>query len=156
MPVHALEIDDFYDDNYTLIGIHTTLEMFQLAYSLNTFLTTKFARNNQDLDFKNNTVNASFALYRYENTKLNHNWFLIENQFIDSSQSKKVGFFTTNETRTYLIPEKKKVDFFLKLEGSYESLYIKKTIDAINKIHQVITSYTIEPNTLKSKDFLIF
>jgi hypothetical protein len=56
----------------------------------------------------------------------------------------------------YLIPEKKKVDYFLKLEGDFDYEYIAKTVDQINKINQVITSYTIDSNILKSKEFLIF
>ena len=31
MQVHSLDIEDFYEDNYTLIGIHTALEDFKLA-----------------------------------------------------------------------------------------------------------------------------
>ena len=35
MQVYSLDIDDFNEDNYTLIGIHTALEDFKLAYLLN-------------------------------------------------------------------------------------------------------------------------
>ena len=42
MQVHSLDIEDFYEDNYTLIGIHTALEDFKLAYLLNNNLDTLF------------------------------------------------------------------------------------------------------------------
>jgi len=56
----------------------------------------------------------------------------------------------------YLIAEKKKVDFFIKISGSVQYSFVLETIDKIKKIDQVITSYSIDKNTLKSKDFLIF
>ena len=40
MQIHSLEINDFSDDNYTLIGIHSTLEEYKLAYLLNQKLKT--------------------------------------------------------------------------------------------------------------------
>ena len=43
MQVHSLDIEDFYEDNYTLIGIHTALEDFKLAYLLNNNLDTLFS-----------------------------------------------------------------------------------------------------------------
>ena len=42
MQVYSLDIDDFNEDNYTLIGIHTALEDFKLAYLLNKNLDTHF------------------------------------------------------------------------------------------------------------------
>ena len=62
----------------------------------------------------------------------------------------------TSETKTYLIPEKKKVDFFLKISGIVEYEFVLKTINKIKNIENVITAFSIDKNTLKSKDFLIF
>ena len=42
MQVHSLDIEDFYEDNYTLIAIHTALEDFKLAYLLNNNLELLF------------------------------------------------------------------------------------------------------------------
>lgn len=156
MQIHSLELDDFSDNNYTLIGIHTTLEGFKLAYSLNQKINTKFSKATYRLDFENKNNNASFSIYEHLNRKFNHNWFLIENQYKNQLQGIKTGLFSSGDSTTYLIPEKNKVDFFLKLEGDFEAEFIVKTVSNINAINQVITSYTINPMTLKSKDFLIF
>jgi len=59
-------------------------------------------------------------------------------------------------TISYLIPEKKKIDFFLKIEGCYNENHLNFLIDKLNAINQIITSYSIELTTLKSKDHLIF
>ena len=42
MQVHSFDIEDFCEDNYTLIGIHTALEDVKLAYLLNKHLKTLF------------------------------------------------------------------------------------------------------------------
>lgn len=156
MQVHSLELDDFSDDNYTLIGIHSTLDAYKLAYLINQKLKTRFIRANYNLDFENKNNNASFSIYEFINKKFSHNWFLISNQFTNKTKGITSGLFATNEITTYLIPEKKKVDYFLKLEGDFDYEYIVKSVDEINKINQVITSYAIDPNILKSKEFLIF
>ena len=60
------------------------------------------------------------------------------------------------EMMTYLVPEKKRVDYFIKIVGEQDEQLIKKTLDRIKTINQIAASYTININTLKSKEFLIF
>ena len=127
-----------------------------MAYVLNQKMNTKFVRASYSLDFENKNNNAAFDIYEFINTKFSQSWFLISNQYSNNIEGTSKGFFQSNEITTYLIPEKKKVDFFLKLEGDFNYDYIARKIEEINSINQVITSYKIEPNTLKSKDFLIF
>lgn len=156
MQIHSLELDDFSDDNYTLIGIHSTLDEYKLAYILNQKLETTFVKANYSLDFENKNNNASFPIYEFINSKFSHSWFLISNQYKEKIEGMSLGLFDASEITTYLIPEKRKVDFFLKLEGDFDYQYISKIVSEINAINQVITSYTIDPNILKSKEFLIF
>jgi len=156
MQVHSLEFDDFSDNNYVLIGIHTVLEECKLAYSLNKNLKTKFQKAAYNLDFENKNNNASFSIYEFLNSKFSHNWFLISNTYKYKSNDQQAGLFQNEETITYLIPEKKKVDFFLKLEGDFEQKFIDELVETMNLLSQVITTYKIDPNKLKSKDFLIF
>ena len=156
MQIHSLELNDFSDDNYTLIGIHSTLEEYKLAYSLNQKLNTRFVLANYSLDFQNKNNNAIFSIYEFINTKFSQSWFLISNKYSNNLDEISTGLFQSNEITTYLIPEKRRVDFFLKLEGDFNYDYITKKIEEINSVNQVITSYEIDINTLKSKDFLIF
>ncbi|WKD85300.1 hypothetical protein KCTC32516_00640 [Polaribacter huanghezhanensis] len=156
MQIHSLELNDFSDNNYTLIGIHSALEEYKLAYVLNQKINTKFVKATYSLDFENKNNNATFCIYEFVNTKFSQSWFLISNQYTNHLEEISTGLFPSNEITTYLIPEKRKVDFFLKLEGDFNSDYIAKKVEEINAINQVITSYKIDPNILKSKDFLIF
>lgn len=155
MSIFALELDDFSDDNYKLIGIHTTLEDYRLAFFLNKFLNAKFKRSPYNLDFKNKNYDASYSIFEYEeNAEIGAEWFLIANIF--SAKLKSDGLFPESETKAYLIPEKKKVDYFLKIEGDCTYENASKLVEQIQQVPQVITAYIIETNTLKSKEFLIF
>jgi len=69
MQVHSLDIEDFGDDNYTLIGIHTSLEDFKLAYLLNNNLDTLFSKADYSLDFERSDSKASFSVYNFNRNK---------------------------------------------------------------------------------------
>lgn len=156
MQVHALEMNDFFEEEYSLIGIHSTLEDFKLAYLLNKNLNTRFYKAKEDLEFVREKKKATFSIYNYENIKYDFDWFLIANSYRRENQTVSNELLLTSETKTYLIPEKKKIDFFLKICGESEYEFILKTIKKITSIENVITAYSIDKNTLKSKDFLIF
>ena len=47
-------------------------------------------------------------------------------------------------------------DYFLKIEGGFNKNKIQELTKKINTIHNVMTTYELNPKTLKSKDFLIF
>lgn len=151
-----LELEEL--EAYSLIGIHTSVEGYHLAYLLNKNLNTSFSKSLQHLDFKNN--NATYSIYEFVDESKQQETFLISNKFIGNhTQITDANLFSDSisySTTSYLIPEKKKVDFFLKIEGDTLPSEIKKILNKLNNIHQIITSYNINPSDLKSKDFLIF
>ena len=67
MQVHALEMDDFCEEKYSLIGIHSTLEDYKLAYLLNKNLNTRLYKAKEDLEFIIEKKKASFSIYNYQN-----------------------------------------------------------------------------------------
>ena len=156
MQVHALDLKDFCEENYTLIGIHTTLEDYKLAFLLNSHLKTNFHRAKYSLDFDNKKEDVSFSIYSYTNKEYDFEWYLISNSCTQEATLNSNELLQSTEKKTYLINEKKKVDFFIKIIGETDQMFITKTIDRINTINQIVTSYNIDTNTLKSKDFLIF
>ncbi|AQS94437.1 hypothetical protein BXQ17_10335 [Polaribacter sp. BM10] len=156
MQIHALGLDDFCEEEYSLIGIHTALEDYRLAYLLNKNLSIKFSKSTKNLEFEKDNNLASFSIYNFTSKKYDYDWFLIANSFKNENQTQSNELLLTTETRTYLIPEKKKVDFFIKISGEVGDAYVINTVKKIKEIEQVITSYSIDKNTLKSKDFLIF
>jgi hypothetical protein len=156
MQIHALGLDDFCEEEYALIGIHTALEDYKLAYLLNKNLNTHFAKSQKNLEFDNDQKRASFSIYNFTSKKYDFAWFLIANSFKRENQTESNELLLTSETKTYLIPEKKKVDFFIKISGEIAFEFVAEAVHKIKNIEQIITSYSIDKNTLKSKDFLIF
>lgn len=156
MQIHTLGLEDFYEDEYSLIGIHSALEDYRLAYLLNKNLDTRFAKSNKDLEFENNKNKLSFSIFNFLHKKYDFEWFLIANSFKKENKTTANELLLTTETISYLIPEKKKVDYFIKISGEIAPHYVLNIVQKIKNIEQVITSYTIDKNTLKSKDFLIF
>jgi hypothetical protein len=156
MQIYSLGLDSCFEDEYSLIGIHTTLEDYKLAYLLNKNLSTNFFKLKKELIIENQQSKASFSIFNYENTQYEYDWFLIANSSKTENSTAENQLLLTTETKTYLIPEKKKVDFFIKISGEIEPSFISKTIKKIKTIEQVITSYSIDKNSLKSRDFLIF
>lgn len=155
MQIHSLG-SVLCEDEYSLIGIHTALEDYKLAYVINKKLGTQFHKSKKDLSFEKIKKNASFSTYNYSNQKYDFELFLIANSSKRENQNVSNELLLTSETKTYLIPEKKKVDFFIKITGNLQYSFIVKTVNKINTIDQIITSYAIDKDTLKSKDFFIF
>lgn len=154
--VHSLDFNSICEEEYSLIGIHTTLEDYKLAYLLNKEIKTNFSKSRFNLDFtKDNTV-ISFSLFNYTNEEYYYDWYLISNSFKEENLNANKNVLFASEIKNYLIPEKKNVDFFIKIVGESNPFYIKKIITKIKQIPQVITSYDVDYKTLKSKDFLIF
>lgn len=156
MTTYALNINEFSANDYALVGIHSVLNEYKLAYLLNKHLHVKFSKANYNLDFTQENNESSYSVYEYTDRELDYDWFLITNVYKSTRKTTSVSLFNESESITRLVPEKKKVDFFLKIEGDFDFEYIVKTIELINKIPQIITSYEVEVESLKSKDFLIF
>jgi hypothetical protein len=161
MQVHSLELDDFIDTDYSLVSIHTGLEDYKLAYLINTNLKTFFKKSKPDLEINDGGQKASFSIFEYEDEKQFNTWYLISNKFHGKSvRPISNGLFQTiNETvntTSYLVPEKKKMDYLLKIEGDLDTFQLHEIVQQIKSIKHVMTSYAIDITTLKSKDFLIF
>lgn len=157
MQIHTVSLDDFSSNDYHVLGIHSPLEDYRLAYMLNLHLNLSFKRCLEDIDFKNETSKACYPLYEHIDSETDSDWFLISNvykTYINTGNSS--GLFSENQARIYLVPEKKKVDYFLKLEGEFNQNQIENIKQVIKEIPQIVTVYKIETDTLKSKEFLIF
>lgn len=149
-------LDQDFEDDYLLIGIHSTEEDYRLAYLLNKHLNIQLTRYKENLDFKGEE--AEFPLFEYLDKQNYINYYLINNKCSKLAQDQNnIGLFGGNyQTYDYLIPEKKKIDFFVKIEGCNKPNFARTLVDQLNSINQIITSFTIDTNLLKSKNNLIF
>jgi hypothetical protein len=159
MALHKLLVDDFYDASFSLLAVHCTLEDYRLAYLFNKYLGLNLERKPQDLDY--NYFAASFSIYEWENTKFDTVWNLVSNicKKEEAALQSSGSLFenTTTVTRTFnLLPELKTVDYLLKVSNEHRNFNEKHILNKIQTIPQVITTYSVDINQIKSKDHLIF
>ena len=160
MAVHKLILDDVFDEvYYTLIAIHCTIEDYRLAYLLNSKLGVSLKRKKCDLDF--NKGKSSFSIFDWEDEKELVTWSLVSNICVKEvyQEAKTQSLFNTENkvTKTFnLVPEKKRVNYFLKIENELNENKEKYIINSILNIPQIATAYSIDTCQLKSKDNLIF
>lgn len=144
-----------YEHDYILLGINSTLEDYRLAYFLNKSCSINLERQPNNIDFKDK--NSSFTFYNFDCAISFTNWSLVANKNSFSIKSVNQANLFNEETKTsFLINEKKEVDFFLKIFGDLDETLLSSIQVKINKIHGVLTSFKIDPISLKSKDYLIF
>lgn len=146
--------EDFYDDSFALIAIHTSLEDHVLVYGINRILQTSFKRNRVDFELNKN---ACFPWFEWSDEFQDKYWVLIANLSVKKQQQANMDLFQNETTFSVprLIPEYKEVDYFLKIEGD-ESVDIEKTVKTLMKMPKLITAYALDTNKLKSKNNLIF
>ena len=159
MALHKLLVDDFYDTSFVLFAIHCRLEDYRLAYLLNQHLDLRLERKTQDLDYK--YFAASYSIYEWEDEVLDTTWNLVSNvckKEEDALQSSGSLFQNQNTIiKTYnLLPEFKNVDYLIKVSNEYKTINERLTLSKIQAIPQVITTYSIDTDQIKSKDHLIF
>ena len=154
MTTHKIS-NELYEHAYALIAIHCSMEDYRMAYTLNLRLGTKFKRL-PDMDFQDKS--RSFTLYEWEDLAKDTLWHLISNTSGDTADETKNNTLFDNENMVkinYLIPERKQTDYFLKIDGELMQEHTTSIQHTIHRIPQVIATYTIDPNQLKSKYNLI-
>lgn len=156
MAIHRLSIDEFEDDEFTLIALHTSLEDYQLAFFINRSLPILLHKNKQPVQLTSRDGDAKFARFSWEEDDHGEIWNLVENKSDALGGSGQPSELFSNEIATVvnLIPEHKKVDFFLKIQNSSQSL--EAILTALNGIDKITAVYEVDASRIKSKNNLIF
>jgi hypothetical protein len=162
MGIHKLSLDEFDEVDYELIAIHTSLEDFRLAYFINQQLPIILSRSNDEIGVKTKDGEAMFAKFSFEDVSKDINWTLIQNknEIIVKKKSLEQNLFLDENVeinnKVYLLPELKKVDYFLKIENNCNTYKVDGIIQKLNNIDWISTVYDVNPETIKSKNNLIF
>jgi len=145
---------EFYEEPYDLIALHSSLASFAMAFYLNDYLSMRLERTENDLYLNKN----AFSFYEWYDESRDCFYSLYENK---TEVEVAEGFSTEDlfnqeayTTTAYLIEEKKRVDYFLKLEHE-ETVSAEKLIKRIQNIPKISMAYAIDHQGLKSKDNLI-
>jgi len=162
MAIHKLDLGEFDEIDYCLIAIHTSLEDYRLAYFINQKLHVNLNKSSAEIQITVKEGEAHFSRFHYYEKKKEISWDLIQNKNEVIQQQKKNNqnlFSDINmevSTKVYMLPEFKKVDYFLKIENSEEDLNILKIQNTLNTIDNIATIYIVNTNKIKSKNNLIF
>ena len=116
--------------------------------------------NDLNIDIKEGEINFSRFFYNDEESAFSWNLIQNKNEVIQYSNDNTQNLFSnlTMEvaTKAYLLPEFKKVDYFLKIENNEEDLDLLNVQLLLNTIDNVSTVYVVDTNQIKSKNNLIF
>ena len=157
MAVHKIQIIDFLSVDYEIIAIHTSLEDYRLAYFLNKVLNIKLRKNNLKIEIKTSEGKSTFNHYFYDDKETDVQWSLVENKTsIASVKTKHKSLFDDLELSVFLLPEFKKADYLLKIENIDSYFNPEEYIQKIGSVNQIIKSYTINQDKIKTKHNLIF
>lgn len=151
MAVRTLPLD-FEDAHYFLVGIHSSIEPYQLAFVLNTALEICLHRAAEDVT---KTPEECFCVFEHEDIISQQSWQLFSNKtFQRSGVDASKSLFDQSPIVSYLIPEKKEVDSFLKFSSG--KITMANCLEILRKIPQISACYELNMSCLKSKNNLIF
>ncbi|WP_395045201.1 IPExxxVDY family protein [Flavobacterium sp.] len=162
MALHKLYIEEFEEDDFHIIAIHTSLEDYRLAYCLNRDLEICLSKNKSDIQLQVKEGKTSFARFTFEDEKKLINWDLVQNKndVLGTENIAAQDLFSNSKnsfsSSAYLLPEFKKVDFFLKIENAENEINLTEIVSKINTIDSIKMVYNVDKNKIKSKNNLIF
>jgi hypothetical protein len=162
MAIHKVYIEEFEEDDFHIIAIHTSLEDYRLAYFINREIAIRLSKNDNDIQSHVKGGRASFARFTFEDHENDIKWNLVQNknevEGIENTISQDLFSNSKNtfSSSAYLLPEYKKVDFFLKIENAEKEINIAEIVSKISTIDSISMTYNVDKEKIKSKNNLIF
>lgn len=157
---HWLELEEELYNSFSVIAIHTSYRPYRLAYALNKYLAIQLKRSQQDLDLKQRNADFYFPLFEYKNPNYFYQYDLIANRSTEIGKSDDIIHYDEMDKSkfeiSYLIPEYKKVDYFLKVDFDDNCLPLQELLININKIKGIQSAYQLNNSLIKSINNLIF
>ncbi|MDR6844807.1 IPExxxVDY family protein [Flavobacterium granuli] len=162
MAIHKLDFDDFDKIDYSLIAIHTSLEDYRLAYFINKKLLLNLNKSITEIQISIKEGETHFSRFHYYEKKKDITWDLIQNknEVIQQKREQNQSLFSNVDlevaTKVYMLPEFKKVEYFLKVQNCDDNLNLLEILNTLNTIDNISTTYIVDTNKIKSKNNLIF
>jgi hypothetical protein len=162
MAIHKLDLGEFDEIDYYLIAIHTSLEDYRLAFFINQKLPINLSKSENEIQINIKEGETNFSRFYYNDMESAITWNLIQNknEVVQYKKGTTQNLFldVTMEvaTKVFLLPEFKKVDYFLKIENNDDAMDVSKIQLLLNTIDSISTVYIVDTNQIKSKNNLIF
>ena len=132
-----LSLDEDYDFN--LIGISCHAKDYRLCWELNQALGIELVRVD-DYEITKKKEVSNYAFY----------------EFLDNINYLDFYLIANKGSKGNLIPEHKTTDFFLMLKGHSSDGQLTDFTIKINELSLVLAAFKVDPESLKSKQNLLF
>jgi hypothetical protein len=134
-------LDIEYDFDFILLGISCHEKDYRISWALREKLKIDLCRG-EDIVISSRKAGESgaYAVFEFVNEDNDSGIFLVANR----SES------------SFLIPEQRSCDYFLIAKGGYDKEHQEMLLVSIREIPFVLTVFPIDPDTLRSKQNLIF
>lgn len=134
-------LDIEYDFDFILLGISCHEKDYRISWALREKLDIDLCRGEDIvISSKKNNESGSYTVYEFLNEDNDSGMFLVSNR----SES------------SWLIPEQRSVDYFFIARGAFDQENQEEMIRKIREIPFVLAVFPINPDSLKSKQNLIF
>jgi hypothetical protein len=134
-------LDIKYEYDFILIGISCHEKEYRLSWALNNSLQLELARiSDMQIELKKQTEPLSYPIFEYDDTEHYRKYYLISNK----------------TSKGMLVPEQKQADFLLMIKGSLQDPEKLALLKAIKNTQLVLMAFEINPESLKSRDNLLF
>lgn len=133
----SLEIEEDYD--FELVGICCHLKDYRLCWEINRSCKLNLVKG-EDLELKVKNELHSYSFYEFQDADNLLQYYLINNR----------GEYG------YLIPEEKNCDYLLLVKGNVSQDDMRDILQKTNEIKQILATYPLHVQGLKSKKNLIF
>lgn len=149
----TLKLDIEYNFDFEVIGLVSSLAPYQLVWKLNQLLNIDIVKNKDIvLDFKKKDVIISNYLFEEEYSYIR----ILKNKSNENSVVvNPTSLFDVGQNE-YFLPELKKYDFIIQLQGSINNQYSDVIIDKLNQIDKIQLVTPIDFDDISDKDNLIF
>lgn len=133
----TLEVEEVYD--FELIGICSHAKDYRLSWEMNKTLELDLVKGD-DYELSVKGEKQSYSFFNFIDEENWVEYYLINNRTVNG----------------ILIPEEKKADYFLLIRGVLRGGQKESLVKGIAEIKNVLTTYEIEVESLKSKSNLLF
>jgi len=149
----ALKLEIAYDFDFELIGIVSSAPAYQVVWSINNSLNIDLYKHKDiELNFTTKKVVVSNYLFKETYSYIR----LFKNQSSEETiVDNKLSLFDERK-REFFLPELKKYDFIIQLEGTVNNLHADLIISKLKEIGKIQFVTLIDLNDIKEKDNLIF
>jgi hypothetical protein len=130
--VHKLKIDTRFP--FLTIGISCHENDYRLIWAVNAKLNTAFVKIEDFNDCSEAEAEKSFSRYFFEDADRYLSFYILSNRCDNG----------------YLIPEYRKVDYFLFLKGEMEAGFTEALVAKLKQVDILSTAFVIENRTIRS------